>query len=309
MRRRTNRNGVCVAGFLALMAAKPSLSMGQPVATPPQPVPGSTDAAPTVPPSAPPTSPAAPAPYSPPPVPCAVCPPGYMCYAGGCIPANPVCAPGYWFDGRYCVPQAGAPMTMGPDPAEEAALQARVQNRLRPRLTIDLQGGLGMLAVKDWNDDVTVPTPTAAVLLGYRQNFTPTMGLLIRGGAMLGLAILDYSPSSNTADSGSDATSMVGGLIEAAPFFGPFGRFYVGPSLWAGYVSFGSDTLRAESDSYRYGSATFHLHEGPMYGIGGTGGVVVGAVEQVDITFTGRLDLNPDHKTTLFLMFGVGFHR
>ena len=54
---------------------------------------------------------------------------------------------------------------------------------------------------------------------------------------------------------------------------------------------------------------TLDLKEGPLYGIGATGGVVVGAMEQVDITFTGRLDLNPDHKTTLFLMAGVGFHR
>ena len=198
---------------------------------------------------------------------------------------------------------------MGPDPAEEAALQARMQHRQRPRFTLDLQAGLGMLAVKEWSDDATVPTPTTAILLGYRQNFGPNFGLLIRGGAMLGVAILDYSPSTNTSDNGSDTTLMTAGLIEAAPFFGPFGRFYAGPSVWAGYASFGKDNLRADSDNYRYGSATFHLHEGPMYGIGGTGGVVVGAMEQVDITFTGRLDLNPDHKTTLFLLAGVGFHR
>ncbi len=239
---------------------------------------------------------------------CPACPPGYVCYAGGCIPAYPACAPGYWFDGHYCVPQAGASLPTGPDPAEEAALQARLQNRLRPRFTIDLQGGLGMLAASEWTSDVTVPALTTSVLFGYRQNFTPNMGLLLRGGAILGIAILDYSPTNDTDDNGSDGTSMVGGIVEAAPFFGPFGRFYLGPSLWAGYVSFGSETLRAESENYRYGSATFHLQEGAMYGVGGTGGVVVGSAEKIDITFSGRLDLNPDHKTTLFFMFGVGFH-
>jgi hypothetical protein len=198
---------------------------------------------------------------------------------------------------------------MGPDPSAEAALQARIQNRLRPRLTIDLQGGIGMLALKDWSDDVTVPAPTTSVLIGYRQNFTPTMGLLARGGAMFGAAILTYSPTTETKDDGSDGTFLVGGLVEAGPFFGPFGRFYFGPTLWAGYISFGKNTLEADSDNYRYGSAKFQLHEGPMYGLGGTGGVVVGAMEPVDITFTGRLDLNPDHKTTLFMMLGVGFHR
>lgn len=198
---------------------------------------------------------------------------------------------------------------MESDPAEEAAWQMRVQNRLRPRFTIDLQGGLGLLSTKDWNDDVTVPTPSTAILLGYRQSFNPTFGVLVRGGAMLGVAVLDYSPSSNNSDHGSDSTLMTGGLVEAAPFFGPFGRFYFGPSLWAGYVSFRRENLHADSGSYRYGAAAFQLHDGPMYGIGGTGGVVVGAVEQVDITFTGRLDLNPDHRATLFFMFGVGFHK
>lgn len=308
MRSSTNLFLVCAAAFSTLMVARPTLSLGQP-STAPQSAAGPATPSPAA--ASPVPDPGAPAtsPYAPTQPVCPVCPPGYVCYAGGCIPAYPACAPGYWFDGHYCVPQASAPMPMGPDPAEQAALQARLQNRLRPRFTLDLQGGLGMLAVSEWNGDVTVPTPTGSLLLGFRQNYTPRMGLLVRGGAMLGVAILDYSPTTKSTDNGSDSTSMVGGIIEAAPFFGPFGRFYLGPSLWAGYVSFGSDTLRAESENYRYGSATFHLHEGPMYGIGGTGGVVVGAEEQVDITFSGRLDLNPDHKTTIFFMFGVGFHR
>jgi hypothetical protein len=74
-------------------------------------------------------------------------------------------------------------------------------------------------------------------------------------------------------------------------------------------LSFGDEHQRAASDNYSYGSVTLDLKNGPMYGIGATGGVVVGAMEQVDITCTGRLDLNPEHKTTLFLMAGIGFHR
>jgi len=255
------------------------------------------------------------APYgAPPPAPttaapgCPVCPPGYVCYAGGCMPAYPSCAPGYYFDGRYCVPPFGDPPV---DQAEEAARQARLQDRLRPHFTIDLQGGIGLLGVQEWDSDLTVPTPSAALLLGYRQSFSPSFGLLLRGGPLLGAAILDYSPTSNnsssTRDSASDSTLMIGALFEASPFFGPFGRFYFGPSVWAGYLSFDKQTLRAETDTH--GTGVFHVADGPTYGVGATGGILVGETERTDITFTARIDLNPDHKTTIFLMAGVGFHR
>jgi hypothetical protein len=199
----------------------------------------------------------------------------------------------------------------GVDPAEEAARQGRLRNRLRPHFTIDLQGGIGLLGVQEWDNDITVPTPSVAFMFGYRQSFTPTFGLLLRGGALFGVPILAYSPTSSnnttSKDTGSDSTWMAGPLFEASPFFGPFGRFYFGPSVWAGYLSFGKEYLRAKTDTH--GTGMFHVADGPMYGIGATGGIVLGDTERTDITFTGRLDLNPDHKTTLFLMAGVGFHR
>jgi hypothetical protein len=242
-------------------------------------------------------------------MPCAACPPGFACYGGGCVPAYPVCAPGYLFDGRYCVPSpyAAPPAPVGPDPEEERILQLRIQNRPRPKITIDLQGGLGMLAMNDWDGDVSVPAPSSMVLVGYRQNYTASFGLVLRGGAMLGAAILSYSPTSDSSDDASDGTLMIGGMAEACPFFGPFGRFYIGPSLWAGYVSFGQEDLRAQSQYY--GTASFHLTDGPMYGIGASSGFLLGDSEQTDLNMTARLDLNPDHKATLFLMFGVGFVR
>ena len=123
---------------------------------------------------------------------------------------------------------------------------------------------------------------------------------------MLGLATLDYSPTSDSTDSASDSTLMLAGLMEAAPFFGPFGRFYIGPSLWAGYISFNRQHLSAESYS---GRRTFDLSDGPMYGVGVLGGVLLGAPERTDLTFNLKLDLNPDHHATLFLLVGVGFHR
>jgi hypothetical protein len=46
-----------------------------------------------------------------------------------------------------------------------------------------------------------------------------------------------------------------------------------------------------------------------MGGAGVAGGFVVGDHEQTDLNFAIRLDFNPEHKMTLFLMAGVGLHR
>jgi hypothetical protein len=255
-----------------------------------------------------PTQPGAPT-LAPAPPPCPVCPVGYVCQNGGCVPmAYPMCAPGYFFDGYYCVPGAylqGAPPPGYRDPEEERAFALRLENRMRGRLTIDLQGGMGMLGTSEWESRTSVIALNVATLFGYRRNFQPRFGMLFRGGAFLGAAIFSYndSSSSSSSSSDSDATTMIGVLGEGGPFFGPFGRFYFGPTLWAGYITFDKKDLQAGPTGYG-----FHLSDGEMYGIGATGGVVVGAREQIDITFSLRADLNPDHKVTLFGMGGVGFH-
>ena len=220
-----------------------------------------------------------------------------------------VCAPGYFFDGYYCVPMAylrGAPPPGYGDPEEERAFAVRLESRMLGKFTIDLQGGMGMLGIGQWGSRTSVIAPTGAALFGYRRNLQPKFGLLFRGGVFAGAAIFDYTKdtsSSSSSSSDSDATPMVGLLGEGGPFFGPFGRFYFGPTLWAGYVTFDRKDLQAGPTGYG-----FHLSDGAMYGLGGTGGVVVGAREQIDITFSLRLDLNPDHHTTMFGMGGVGFH-
>ena len=189
---------------------------------------------------------------------------------------------------------------------QERALALRMQHRMRAKFTFDLQAGIGIVAPRAWTNRTTLVAPSAALWFGYRRNFQPQFGALFRGGLLLGIPIFDYNDPNSTSSSSSDsdATFMTGLLLEAAPYFGPFGRFYIGPSVFGGYVGFARDTLRAGplEDTYRF-------TDGPLYGIGLAGGVVVGDREQTDITYSVRIDLNPDHKATFFLMGGVGFHR
>ena len=220
----------------------------------------------------------------------------------------PACAPGYLFDGYYCVPSPyfrGAPLPEYRDPEEERAFALRMEHRLRGKFTIDLQGGIGLLGISEWNGDSNVVTPTGALLFGYRRNYSPQFGMLFRGGFLLGIPIYQYTPTTGTSSSsnssGSDATTMAGVMAEVAPFFGPFGRFYFGPLAWLGYLSFAESTLKA-------GKGGFYLGDGPTYGLGGTGGILVGAREQIDLNLAVRADFNPDHKFTLFVLYGIGFH-
>lgn len=279
---------VWVLPAILVGALWPSLAHAQvpaPAATPPQP---QTVTSPT--------------PYAPPP--CPACPPGHVCQNGGCAPAPyPVCAPGYFFDGYYCVPApylAGAPGADYRDPEEERAFALRMEHRLRGKFTLDLQGGLGLLGMSEWGNYSHVFSPTGALLFGYRVNKSPRFGMHVRGGILLGIPVFQYR-STQGASSESDSTLMAGLMAEAIPFFGPFGRFYVGPLVWLGYLGFEKSNLKA-------GNGVFYVGDGPAYGIGGTGGILVGAREQIDLNLTVRIDLNPDHKLTLFVLYGIGFH-
>jgi hypothetical protein len=218
-----------------------------------------------------------------------------------------MCAPGYVFDGYYCIPAAPwvvPPPQEYPDPEEEAAMALRLQQRLRGRLSLGIQGGLGFLAPKEWTHDSSLITGLAVLWAGYRRNFQPTFGLQVRGGAMLGFAAYNvtYSTSSDPKESDSDFTQVTGALLDVVPYFGPFGRFYVGPMAWLGYISFSDKDLRAGPNG------RFALQDGAMYGIGVSGGFVLGQREQIDLNFSTRLDLNSEHKLTLLGMFGVNFH-
>ena len=230
---------------------------------------------------------------------CLACPAGTFCQNGYCVPATyPVCPWGTVFDGyRNCVPAGHIPYAPAleiPDPEEARILELRTQSRMRPRFTIDVEGALGFMG----NGSDPVVAPTGLLLLGYRQNHGPRFGLVLRAGLLLGVATLK---ATNTGYYGetptTDRTSMVGGILEGIPTFGPYGRFYWGPSGWLGYLNFGKNVLFS-------GEESVSLNNGVAAGIGFHGGFVLGDREQTVVSFATRIA--PFNGVTLFLTAGIG---
>jgi hypothetical protein len=190
---------------------------------------------------------------------------------------------------------------MGPDPEEESRFELRMKNRMRPKVTIDLEAGFGLMGPGD--DPVVAPVVMA--LVGYRQNYAPWFGLHLRAGPLLGVATYsassDYCDSYYTSDCGSgptDSTRLLGAIVEVVPFFGPFGRFFVGPLLWGGYLDFGANELHS-------GSVSVTLESGGTVGFGGQFGFVLGDREQTVLAFSLRgAGIN---TFTMFMTAGIGF--
>ena len=187
-----------------------------------------------------------------------------------------------------------------PDPEEKNRFELRMKNRMRPKLTIDLEGAIGMMG--QGVDPVVAPSLLA--LVGYRQNYAPWFGLHLRAGMLLGVATYSSSDSScdsyynSSCRSASDSTRLLGGILEVVPFFGPFGRFFVGPLFWGGYLDFGANALYSYSDSVP-------LHSGPTVGLGGQFGFVLGGREQTVLAFS--LCMSGLNSLTVFFTGGVGF--
>jgi hypothetical protein len=214
---------------------------------------------------------------------------------GGCAAAYyPQCPPGWYFDGwRSCLPiPYGAyppPPAYREDP-EEARLRAvRDKWHLQSKFTLDIEGMLGLMG----DGDVPVVTPTVALLAGFRRNFSSRFGMILRGGVLAGKATFEES-SGNTTDS----TSVLGGLVEAIPFWGPFGRFYCGPSMWAARLSFGKRELQS-------GYTSVWLQTGATLGLGFHGGVLLGQEEHTVLSFGARV--SNFNGVTLLLTAAIGF--
>jgi hypothetical protein len=236
---------------------------------------------------------------------CPECPAGFVCSNGMCGPKpHLVCPSGYVLVGEICaLEREGAPGQV--DLEEQRLWAARLLQRARPKFTLDLQVGYAVIAPTAWPAHTSVFTPTAMLLFGGRQNYQPKLGVAYRGGLLLGMPSLDYDDSTTIPSASySDSTFMTGFVLEAMPYFGPYGRFYVGPLVFVGAVGFVDNNLDAGPTGER-----FHLAGGLMGGAGVAGGFVVGDHEQTDLNFAIRLDFNPEHKMTLFLMAGVGLHR
>ena len=293
----------CSLGVFAMAVpaavAQPSSDAGQgPQPYSPQPYPASPS---RYPPPTPPPAPYPPQPYPPSAENCLACPAGTVCVNGTCAPAYPPqCPPGLLFDwAGNCVSAGYAPYPANHSQEAAVAAQAqaaREQRRMRSRFTIDLEGSIGLMG--DGPDPVI--TPAVASLFGFRQQFTPWFGLILRGGPLVGIATYEDTASSaySSSSSRTDSTGMAGAVAEAIPFFGPFGRFYLGPSLSAMYLWFASSGLTSNG-SY------VSLDSGATLAVGVQMGWVLGDEERTVLSFGIRAA--PLNTVTLFFTAAIGF--
>ena len=200
-----------------------------------------------------------------------------VCQDGECLPYTRGCPRRLRFDGRDCVPvddptpvaQAAA------DREAEQRLMMRMLERRRPRFTISLEGVLGMRSGG-------VGTLAAGLHLGYQGQVTPRFGLILRGGVLGGTAMYGTTGDSDPAfaTKSTSSTSLFGLMLQVVPYFGPFGRFYVGPLGFLGYFSHGRNSLG-------WGMDTVSLRDGLAGGVGFMGGILLGERERVAVQFTG----------------------
>jgi hypothetical protein len=229
-----------------------------------------------------------------------------LCQNDYCLPYSVGCPPGTVFDGRSaCVPPTVQDPSgiSGPEleaRQNEASMATRLQHRMRSRVTLEMDGGLGFLREPDFSREVDLFS--ARAMLGYRMQFTPQLGLQVRVGGRLGVA--SYRARTVSANGwqtpADDQMVFGGGLVELMPFVGPIGRFYLGPIGQLGYLTYEKDALRS-------GSETVPLHAGLTAGGGLHGGVVLTDKEMVAVHFSTIVAYH-DGLALLFTV-GVGYHR
>jgi hypothetical protein len=181
----------------------------------------------------------------------------------------------------------------------EESMATRVRHRMRPRLTLEMDVGLGLIREPELTSQVAMFS--ARGMLGYRVQFAPQVGLQVRAGGRLGLASYHSQPASyeSRATAAEDQMLFGGGVLELMPFVGPFGRVYVGPIGQLGYMKYEKNALRS-------GEETVRLPNGLTAGAGVHGGVALTDKERVAIHFSTLVAYQ--NGLALLLTVGVGCH-
>ena len=179
---------------------------------------------------------------------------------------------------------------------EDPAYQLRLENRLKPKFTLDIGGALGSVGPPGsvaW-------ALAASALFGYRQNYMWWLGAVLRAGPFFGPVSFSSGemPPSEGEPHGPGTTSLGGLMAEAGPFLGPFGRFYAGPLLWTRYIAFSDNTLYSPN-----GKVT--LRDGWTGGIGLHFGTVLGSREQTVLSFA--ITSSKMNTQTFFIAATIGF--
>jgi hypothetical protein len=187
------------------------------------------------------------------------------------------------------------------------ALEQRKANRFKPRLTLNLK----MTLLAAWEQDDY--GWGGGIGVGLRKNLTDIFGLHLQVNGVVGGLTRSYSYYGYDAYYGYShdqyySREVFFGAVdgEVIPFFGPFGRFYVGAILFAGGFWYDKDEYEDEND-YVLSSADDVLNSGFMAGAGIDMGVFLGRREQIDLNWRFKSAFFVEDMPTMFEI-GVTFH-
>jgi hypothetical protein len=138
--------------------------------------------------------------------------------------------------------------------------------------------------------------------LGFRKNYVDLAGIQLRSavGAYSVFGPASISDVTSTSSSASDAAGGAYSLgVVLLPYFGPFGRFYFGPELWATYWWYERLEVRRTASTAPYQTTTFNvaLPDGWLHGLGMVMGIFAGRLEQFDIWWGFRVGNHRDRNT------------
>ncbi len=254
------------------------------------------------------------------------CRAGYVCASGQCVPAcNPPCPAG-----TQCTPDLTcepvesaeeAPAEAEPPPPmtrrerrlareidREREREARRQEREEQRAEIDkqrlanrrnfrIQMGMGLGIGEGYYDDAAVFH--FGFQPGIRWNFHDHFGFSVLGNFYMG----------TWDDTIFDNGSLLGMRAHFNPYFGPLGRFIIGPSVVLGRTWYTAEEEVTtvgpgglENDTAEFTQALW------VTGIGFRGGLLLGATESVEIAFgIYRLTEDTSPRFSLFQETEVDF--
>ena len=239
------------------------------------------------------------------------CRAGFLCHKGVCISAcNPPCNTGYECNAEAaCVPSAPVPgatsavvvtdVTAAYRAQRQKIREQRAADRLKYRKSprFLLQMNSGMAAVGEDLDFAIFISPA----FGFKMNLTDTFGVSTHVGGMFGvISVTDpTAPSSSSSDYSEDlSTGFAAFSADAGVFFGPLGRFYLGPMGSINYFSPADEKIELyETGSY------FVATSGWLFMGGIEMGLRFGSREQFDVNWR----ICSAFKDDMPFLFSIGF--
>lgn len=177
------------------------------------------------------------------------------------------------------------PPAVDPQDAAEAPPTAEMQKRLDARKRIRMEvgfalGGAGTLG----GNELDVPFDGRVLFGGgvagsfaVRHHTAPRFGL--QGRITVGHYWLNGSYDEGVSN---DAGGMTNFIVDFTPIFGPFGRFYVGPTAFVGGLFFTEDDVSLPNG---FNELSTRLNNTAVIGLGYELGFYFGEEEEISLNF------------------------